>query len=344
MNTIFSRLLYMMEKNEDTMLVTIIKEDGSAPRGTGSTMLIGKGGEHLLGTIGGGAVENQSEKLAGELLDKKQSLIKEFVLRPNDGEDIGMVCGGDVSVYFQFISAQEKGWSEIAAKIQECYEKKIPAWLILHLDGSLASLADSDGNIIAGNADINCEGLLAEGCLTNDQYFSIQLQLGERALIFGGGHCAKALAPLLKTVGFRVTIMDNRPEFVTRELHPTAENLICGDFKKLSDYIDFKDDDYIVVMTNGHSHDMEVEEQVLRIPSAYVGVIGSARKTAAVNAKLRAAGISDEVIATVHTPIGIKIKAVTPEEIAVSIAGEMIYERALKREAGSEATHGCPMH
>ena len=343
MNRIFSKLLYLLEKKQDTVLAMIIKEDGSAPRGCGSAMLIGDEG-HILGTVGGGAVEKQSEELAAKLLKEKRSEVKDFILNTNDVEDIGMVCGGNVSVYFQYISAEEKGWADIAAKILECCEEKTPVWLIFHLDGSLASLADKEGNIIAGAEEPDAKDLLAEGCIANGKHFSMMLQPGERALLFGGGHCSKALAPLLKTVGFRVTIFDNRPEFVTREMHPSAEKLICGDFEKLSDYIDFRDDDYIVIMTSGHNFDFQVEEQVLRRPAAYVGVIGSARKTASVNARLREAGVPEEAIAFVHTPIGTKIKAVTPEEIAVSIAGEMILERALIREKGSEETHGCPMH
>ena len=93
------------------------------------------------------------------------------------------------------------------------------------------------------------------------------------------------------------------------------------------------------------SIDLEVEDQVLRYPLAYVGVIGSRKKTAAVNAALRESGISEEALRRVHTPIGTPIKAVTPAEIAVSIAGEMICERAMRREArGEETGHGCPMH
>ena len=84
--------------------------------------------------------------------------------------------------------------------------------------------------------------------------------------------------------------------------------------------------------------------QVLRGETAYVGVIGSRKKTAFVNQRLREAGIPEEKIAFVHTPVGTPIKAVTPEEIAVSIAGEMICVRAARREAAGEVHHGCPMH
>ena len=89
-------------------------------------------------------------------------------------------------------------------------------------------------------------------------------------------------------------------------------------------------------MTSGHLHDLEAEEQMLRRETAYVGVIGSRSKIAYVSQRLREAGISEEAIASVHTPIGTPIRAVTPEEIAVSIAGELIYERACRWDAAAE--------
>jgi len=97
-------------------------------------------------------------------------------------------------------------------------------------------------------------------------------------------------------------------------------------------------------MTNGHSFDLEVQDQVLRGDFAYVGVIGSRKKTAAVNARLRDRGVSEEAISKVHTPIGTPIKAITPEEIAVSITGELIYTRAIRREATEFIVASCPMH
>ena len=99
-----------------------------------------------------------------------------------------------------------------------------------------------------------------------------------------------------------------------------------------------------MIMSNGHSHDLDVQKQVLKNPPVYVGVIGSKSKKAWVNQMLKDAGFSDEVIEKVHSPIGTAIKAVTPEEIAISIAGEMIYERALLRESRGIKAHGCPMH
>ena len=102
MNTIFAKILYELEKDHDLVLVTLIAEAGSAPRGTGSQMLVNMDGR-LIGTIGGGAVEYDAENLAKTLVAEKRSCVHDYILRKNSTEDLGMVCGGDVTAYFQFI-------------------------------------------------------------------------------------------------------------------------------------------------------------------------------------------------------------------------------------------------
>jgi len=160
-------------------------------------------------------------------------------------------------------------------------------------------------------------------------------------VIFGAGHIARALIPLLRSVEFRPVVYDDRPALADPAAFPDAERVVCGDFRNIAGTLPLSPEDYVVVMTSGHLHDLEIQEQILRQELAYVGVIGSRAKIAAVNARLREAGISEEKLCTVHTPVGTPIKAVTPAEIAVSIAGEMIYERACRREA--PAHHACPM-
>ena len=325
MHTIFQTLVYQREKGHDAVLATIIWDDGSAPRGKGSQMLVGRDGL-LAGTIGGGAVEGQAIALAQEMLHSgADSRTHEFRLR-RDGsaQSTGMVCGGDVTVYFRRIPAADGAWDTLAAEVLRRLGAREPGWLVQPLDGAMPYLSDNDTG--------------KENC------FTMPLPIGERAILFGAGHCSVALCPLLTTVGFRVTVVDNRPELATRERFPTADAVLCCDLAHISDAVTIGDDDYVVIMTNGHRHDFVVEEQVLRGQYAYIGVIGSRTKTASVNALLRQAGISEEAIAAVHTPIGTAIKAVTPEEIAVSIAGEMICVRATRREDAGIKLHGCPMH
>lgn len=344
MYTIFTKIRKELEAGHDTVLVTIVSKTGSSPRGSGAQMLVGKEGR-ILGTIGGGAVERHSEQMAQELLHDRRSGDHEFLLRQNESEDIGMVCGGDVSVLFQFIDSRNPEWAEFVSKVLSMLTAHQAGWLVLKMDGSFPALLETDGRRILGSRPnqvlpptVNTYTKI-EGC------FIMPLPVLDRAVIFGGGHCAQALVPVLSKIGFRITVMDNRPELCTPEIFPDAEHIICGDYLHLSEHIELNESDYVVVMTNGHSHDLEVQDQILRQPLAYVGVIGSHKKTAFINQKLRENGIPEETIAKVHAPIGTAIKAVTPEEIAISIAGEMIYERALLREAnGVEKPSGCPMH
>ena len=342
MNSIFAKMLYELEKHHDLMLVTIVSEAGSAPRGTGSQMLVNQEGR-IMGTIGGGAVEHESEALALKFLREKTSGRHAYVLRKNQNEDIGMACGGDVSVWFQFVDHTDSRWQDLAGKVLARIEAREPGWLVQQADGGFPVLLGTE-EILWGQDLEQAEIYRIPGCKLTEQAFSMPLPIGERAIIFGGGHIARELAPLLDRVGFRVVVMDNRPEFTDPKDLPGAREIICGDYLRLSDYLDLTENDYVVVMTNGHIHDFDVQEQALRTKLAYIGVIGSRRKTAVVNQKLRAAGLSEEAIAQVHTPIGTAIKAVTPAEIAISIAGEMIYERALRREADGQRYNGCPMH
>ena len=343
MDRIFAKLLYMLEKKLPTVLVTIVADQGSAPRGAGSQMLVGSEGR-ILGTIGGGAVEGKADAMARQLLNEQRSGCHLFQLHAAARENIGMVCGGDVQVQFQYIPGDSDTWMTLAGKLLEMTSARQPGWLALKIDGSAPSLLSSDGSAVLGDS---VPGITAPEGWKPEQsrdVFCLPLPIGERAIIFGGGHCAQALAPLLHTVGFRVTIYEERAEYGCRENFPTAEQIIVGNYTRISDWLRFNGDDYIVIMTNGHSYDLEVQDQVLRGDFAYVGVIGSKRKTASVNQKLRERGVSEEAISRVHTPIGTPIKAVTPEEIGISIAGELIYTRALRREASGIVATGCPMH
>lgn len=343
MQAIFAKLLDEMEKHRDTVLVTIVSDQGSAPRGAGSQMLVGAHG-HILGTIGGGAVEKKSEELALALLKEKRSDLHQFHLHSNTKEDIGMICGGDVTVLLQYIPWDDAVWNALAGKLLELLGKRKRGWLIQRLDGGVPALLDEEGNVLVGEWGKGAGSLPKAGNVLTQEHFSMPVPVGERAIIFGGGHCALALTPVLKSVGFRVTVMDCRPEFADPKRFPEAEQVICGDYRRIKDYITLTDQDYVVIMTNGHRHDFEVQEQVLRGPYAYVGVIGSRSKAASVNQRLQEAGVPPESIQKVHCPIGLPIKAATPEEIAVSIAGEMICERALRREKSGSTAHGCPMH
>ncbi|MBQ8536181.1 MAG: xanthine dehydrogenase accessory protein XdhC [Clostridia bacterium] len=320
MHEIFTHLIYELQAGRDCELVTVVSHQGSTPRGQGAQMLMGAQ-RRITGTVGGGNVEFQSEKKAMALLKEQKGDLVEYALHTDVKENIGMICGGDVTMHFQYVKANQANMAFAKALLDSisAHEAK---YLNLYADGSPMTLTDQ----------------------ADPKAYSLPLPVGERAVIFGAGHCGLALASILHMVGFHVTVVDNRPELLTPERFPQAKQLICGDLENISDHIQITPEDYAVIMTNAHTYDFVLQAQLLRSPMAYLGVIGSRRKKASVDARLRKVGITDEMIQTVHSPIGIEIDAVTPEEIAVSIAGEMVKVRAELRKKAANSQSSCPMH
>ena len=321
-----------MEHKLDTMLVTIVADRGSAPRTAGAGMLVGPGGR-LVGTIGGGAVEKRAEEMAVEAIKEKKSLVHDFELRYGSGDGLGMVCGGNVTVLFNIVPWDSGEWKQVISAALKLMDEHKKYWFINPVEGGVPTVV-SGGAVIAGPdipgkvlSELNGEKPL----LIGGEYFAEHVNCGERLVIFGAGHIAKCLCPLARTVGFRPVIYDDRPQYANKENFPEAEDIICADFGETAKHIEITEDDYIVIMTSGHASDYSVQSRImLGGKYAYLGVIGSRAKTLALNKKLTDIGITAEALSLVHTPIGLKIGAVTPEEIAVSIAGELILVRAEK--------------
>jgi len=155
----------------------------------------------------------------------------------------------------------------------------------------------------------------------------------ETLIIFGAGHIARALAPLAKQAGFRVTVVDNRPEYATRERFPEADELLAGEYPEMMQSLRFSERSYIVIVTHGHAFDSEILGYCVREPHTYIGMIGSRNKTKTVLRNLEKKGINPEFLQDVHSPVGLNIGAETPFEIAISILSEVI---AVRRGANVE--------
>lgn len=146
--------------------------------------------------------------------------------------------------------------------------------------------------------------------------------------IFGGGHVSRELTKILEYVGFDYAVWDDREDFANEERFKDAKEVICADYKDILDRVNITNEDMVVVMTRGHAFDYMVEKQVLKSNAAYIGVIGSSNKNKVIREKLLEDGYKEKVLNTVCVPIGIQIAADTPEEIAISIAAELILFRA----------------
>ncbi len=150
-----------------------------------------------------------------------------------------------------------------------------------------------------------------------------------RLIILGGGHISLALADMAYLTDFDTIVFDDRPSFANSERFRTAKTVICDSFSKLGEYITFGSSDFVVDVTRGHLHDKECLAVILAGPEpAYTGMIGSKRRVAIVLGDLEDAGFDKQRIGRIHAPIGLKIGAQTPSEIALSILAEIV---AVKR-------------
>ena len=316
-----------LSAGEDLVLVTVIASSGATPRGAGARMLVGCQGR-ICGTIGGGAVEYRSEQIAASVLAEKTSLGHDFTLTANDVQNLGMICGGACDVYFHYIPAGDAHTLALCQRAEEDFRKGRDLWLLTDVgDKDTMGLYTPEEGFwgITVPEDLP----LSRHPERTGDIFAEQINTSGRVYVFGGGHVAQELVPVLAHVGFRCIVMDDREEFTKPQLFPGAEAVICGDLTRLSDYMTIGREDYVCVMTRGHSHDTVVQAQVLRQRPTYCGVIGSPHKAAGVRKKLKEEyGLCDEELDLVTTPIGLPIKGETPAEIAISIAAQMILHRA----------------
>ena len=147
------------------------------------------------------------------------------------------------------------------------------------------------------------------------------------AVVCGAGHVGTEVAPLLARLGFRVVVVDDREEFAAPERFPDAR-VEVRPFEGALAAVGVDERAFVVIVTRGHVHDMDVLEQALGLGARYVGVMASRSKRARMQAALREAGFGDEAIARIHSPIGLSIGAETPAELAVSIVAEIVQVRS----------------
>ena len=276
MKEILNTMLSALTRGEGVMLCSILKADGSSPRGAGAHMAVFADGT-ALGTVGGGAVERQSILLARELLKGKRNALRDFALHPEAANSTGMVCGGDVTVWFQYIPPENAAQIGVLRAWRDALGGGRNVWLCLVLDGETLR---EFRLLTADELRHGTEGFFTSRPYWDGSTFVEPIVRAGRVYLFGAGHVGRALAPVLHYVGFEVTA------------------------------------------------DYEILEQVLRTPATYLGCIGSRKKVALTRERLAAAGFSQQDIDRVHAPIGLPILAETPEEIAISVAAEMIRHRA----------------
>lgn len=337
MNEILKVLLETLKQGGDAVFCGIVESSGSAPRTSGARMLVLPDGS-IRGSVGGGPVEGASVTRAVKMLAGVEGhALLPFNLNSATAAEAGMVCGGAVTVLLQRVTPSQLGFFERLQSLHGTGARPVlitvmpsdrePAMALWTAKAGLEGVALNDG--------LTAE--LARKALKTRQNFSLQ---GDGVRVFaeplvaptvlylvGAGHVALATAKVAAFAGFEVVVMDDRAEFASVERYPEARDVrVLDSFDGCLQGLGA--DDYVVIVTRGHLHDRDVLAQALRTDAGYIGMIGSRSKRDAVYRSLLESGSTQADLDRVFCPIGLAIGADTPEEIAVSIVGEMIRVRA----------------
>lgn len=298
------------EGREPMVLVTIIDTKGSAPRHTGSKMLVGSGGI-LEGTVGGGKGEYNGVCEALEILKHKAFTLMDVARLGDDPRASLMICGGINRMMLQYLEGATRdaylgALERLEAGHEALVRTDLDTGISVLLDGERAEEGEGDGE---GNVFVD------------------RMAPPDNLLILGGGYVGAALYELGVFLGFEVSVFDDREEFVTRERFPMAETLAWGHFPDLIGKHVFNDNTHVAIVTRGHLEDAACLKACIRRPNRYLGLIGSRRKVRLLMEEMREDGYGEEELGRVHAPIGLDIGAETPEEIAVSVLAEIIGEK-----------------
>ena len=370
MRDVMRELLAWWEAGETVGVGTVVATFQSAPRPAGASMLVGPDGT-AVGSVSGGCVEGAVYEEAQAVVESGVPVLERYGVSDDDAFAVGLTCGGILDVFVEKVSREtfpELG--EIAADVESgrpvalatVVDHPDPAWVGRRVvirpgeepSGSLGSTRADDA--IRDDA----LGLLAHGQSATLAYGPDGERRGEgmrvfvwafapkpRMLVFGAIDFAAAVARVGSFLGYHVTVCDARPVFATATRFPEADEVIVDwPHRYLAAEVEAGNLDHrtvLAVLTHDPKFDVPLLEVALRLPEAsrpaYIGAMGSRRTHDDRMARLREAGLSDDEIALVSSPIGLDLGARTPEETAISIAAEIIAGRwggTGERLAGTE--------
>lgn len=337
-----------IDRNQDFVLATILAVKGSSPRHVGTRFLVASDGT-TVGTIGGGLFEAQVQEIALEALKARVSRHVDFSFTGADDKSTQMICGGNAEVLVEFVDSADEVNRMIYRSVADATRGRRTALFYTPLSIPLGQdkpgplehiLVTEEGAIVGGfPGDATAISVTPEKrflkpaqamCVTGVDcpVFLEWLRPSATVHIFGGGHVGVCVAHLASYCHFRVMVIDDRPEFITPDRFPDAdERMAVESFSEAFSRIPMDSDSFVVIVTRGHSHDKTCLGEALKTSAGYIGMIGSKRKNAIILQALLMEGFTRDDLARVHAPIGIPIGGETPEEIGVSIVGQMIQVR-----------------
>ena len=347
MKNIYLKIPEMQSVSSDLVLATVTGNVGSAPQKPGSSAIFnGKG--LITGTVGGGIVEGKVKEFAVLSSRTKKSGYLHLSLDRDISNKEDAICGGQISI---LIDAKPEDHLPVFMEIIKSIAGKVPGVLITKVVENRGPqveierfwMTKTDKPVLpdrfAEKIQKEVTGILVSGNREGYRQVEFKSTGTEPSAVFlleplfplpqlyiaGAGHIGKALSHLGKMLDFEITVTDDRQEYANEDNLPDADHIVVRDIGDVMKKAKIGRDSYIVIVTRGHKDDAEALKPCIGSDAAYIGMIGSKGKVAKMHSEFIARGwATEEQWGRIHSPIGLDIKSKTVEEIAVSIAAEII--------------------
>ncbi|MEU5320257.1 XdhC family protein [Streptomyces sp. NPDC021056] len=325
-------------------LATVVAVSRSAPRDPGAAMAVGPGDE-VVGSVSGGCVEGAVFELAQEVVASGEARLQTFGYSDEDAFAVGLTCGGEITLLVRPVSpATDPAFGEVAESVAAgrpvtvatVTDGPAPRGATLavwpdRVTGSLgtdgldvAVTADARGELALGATGLRHYGPRGERREDAVTVFLHSFAPPPRMLVFGAIDYAASVARIGAFLGYRVTVCDARPVFATPKRFPQGVEVVVDWPHRYLRDTDTDGRTVICVLTHDPKFDVPLLEEALRRPAAYIGAMGSRRTHDDRMKRLVEAGLTDRELARLRSPVGLDLGARTPEEVAVSVAAEIV--------------------
>ena len=318
MKKFWQTLVRQLQKERQVFLALVTEHTKGSPGTTGAKMLVCENGE-IFGTIGGGIMECKLIERAKEILKQKNFLpeIQTLYHRPSaEGQKSGLICGGNQTNLYYLCHPQTD--KQTLEKVVSFLEKDLSGSLYIQPEG----MSVQEKAVILTQPQIKLTQELGKWV------YEEQLLNRNRIAIIGGGHCSLALSRVMQQLGYEVLVFETRQKVASLIQNTYARSIkIVADYQEAGVLIPFPQLTFVVVMTTDFASDVRALLGVLSLPCPFIGVMGSSAKIAQICQQLRQADVSENVLSRLYAPVGLSIGSHTPEEIAISVAAQIIQER-----------------
>lgn len=347
MEELFDDIERLAHAEKRVAMATLVATRGTSPKREGAKMWVGEEGRILGSVTIGGCVDARVIAESEQALSSFKSRLVEMKLGNEDAWEIGFSCAGDLDVFIEPVDlTRSDNVFEVYRAVRNAVDQGKRAVLATLLKDSSRKLLIIEGGEISGSlgaAELDREAQTVAIDLMR-KGVSSTVSLGPDSapvffethgppptlIVFGASHVAMPLVSLAHDLGLKTIVVDGRPRFATRERFPDVDELLIGIPSEIAETLAYTSSTYVVLTAHDYKYDLPVLKVTLPARPAYVGLLGSKRRGAAIKEFLRDDGMDQSLLDQLHVPTGLDIGAETAAEIALSILAETVALKYVK--------------